>query len=87
MIMAILTLTCGVFLVFNPFKGVELLTKVVGGILLLYGLLDFTSSIRIRKTLTKVQKVIEDNKIKDAEVIEDNTSENRIKKGKKEEDE
>ncbi len=84
MIVAILTLTCGVFLVFNPFSGAEFLTKIVGGILFTYGILDLISSLRIRKTFKTIQKVIEDNRIKDAEIIEDHTIEKK-EEGKEDE--
>ena len=77
MIMSILTLTCGIFLVFNPFKGAEVLTKVVGCIILIYGILDLVSSLRIRKTFKSIQKVLKDNTIKDAEIIEDHTKDNK----------
>lgn len=80
MIMAILTLTCGIFLVFNPFKGAEFLTKIVGGILFIYGMLDLISSLRIRKTFNDFQKVMKDNTIKDAEIIEDYTKDNKEEK-------
>ena len=84
MIMTVLTLTCGIFLVFNPFKGAEVITKIVGCIIIAYGILDMISSLRIRKTINTIQKVIEDNKVKDADVIEDRTTDNHIIK--KEED-
>ncbi len=76
MIMAVLTLICGVFLVFNPFSGAEFLTKIVGCVLLIYGIIDLTSSLRIRKTFKIIQKELEDTKIKDADVIEDHTINN-----------
>lgn len=81
MIIAIFTLTCGIFLVFNPFSGAEFLTKVVGAILFTYGILDLISSLRIRKTFINFQKTIKDNTIKDAEVIEDHTIDKKKEKG------
>lgn len=73
MILSVFSLLCGILLVFNPFYGAKFITKVIGILLVLYAVIDITSSLRIRKTIKKIEKVIEDEKIPDAEVIEDNT--------------
>ena len=70
-------IACGVLLIFNPFAGAEFITKIIGAILLIYAILDIISTIRISKVLketfgTNKKKKIED-KIPEAEVIEDNT--------------
>ncbi len=77
MIMALITLLCGILLVFNPFSGAEFITKVVGVLLFIYAVTDIISSLRIRKTVKNIQKVIENNTVKEAEVIEDKTKENK----------
>ena len=77
MIMALITLLCGLLLVFNPFSGAEFITKVVGVLLFIYAITDIVSSLRIRKTVKNIQKVIENNTVKEAEVIEDKTKENK----------
>ena len=77
MIMALITLLCGLLLVFNPFSGAEFITKVVGVLLFIYAVTDIVSSLRIRKTVKNIQKVIENNTVKEAEVIEDKTKENK----------
>ncbi len=77
MIMALITLLCGLLLVFNPFSGAEFITKVVGVLLFIYAVTDIISSLRIRKTVKNIQKVIENNTVKEAEVIEDKTKENK----------
>ena len=73
MILSLITLLFGLLLIFNPFKGAELITKVVGILLFLYGIIDIISTIRIKKTVEDIKKVIEDNSVPDAEVIEDKT--------------
>ncbi len=72
MILSLITLLCGVLLIFNPFRGAEFITKVVGILLFIYGILDITSTLRIKKTVKNIQKAIE-QKIPEADVIEDNT--------------
>lgn len=77
MILSLITLLCGILLVFNPFRGAEFITKVVGIILFIYAITDIISSLRIRKTVKNIQKVIENNTIKEADVIEDKTKDNK----------
>ncbi len=83
MIISVLTLLCGVLLVFNPFKGAEFITKIVGVLLFTYAVLDIISTLRIRKTVKTVKKVLKDS-VKDADIIEDKT--NSIEKRKKKKD-
>ena len=77
MILSLITLLCGILLVFNPFRGAEFITKVVGIILFIYSITDIISSLRIRKTVKNIQKVLENNTIKEADVIEDKTKDNK----------
>ena len=77
MILSLITLLCGILLVFNPFRGAEFITKVVGIILFIYAITDIISSLRIRKTIKNIQKVLENNTIKEADVIEDKTKDNK----------
>ena len=77
MILSLITLLCGILLVFNPFRGAEFITKVVGIILFIYAITDIISSLRIRKTVKNIQKVRENNTIKEADVIEDKTKDNK----------
>ena len=80
LVVALIALVCGVLLIFNPFAGAEFITKIIGAILLIYAILDIVSTIRISKELKETfgkvkedkKKKIED-KIPEAEVVEDNT--------------
>jgi len=87
MILSIIALLFGIVLIFNPFEGAEFITKIVGIILLAYALIDIISTLRIRKTIKKVQKVIEEHTIKEADVIEDNTDSTKRPKKEKEDQE
>lgn len=93
LIVSLITLVCGVFLIFNPFAGAEFITKLIGIILLVYGIIDIVSTIRIYKTIKELHpedkkdnKKIEDT-VKEAEVIEDNTSDKKKKSKEEKEDE
>lgn len=72
-IMSLLTLMCGILLVFNPFAGATFITKMIGIILLMYGILDMVSTIRIRKVIKEFGKDKKEEVVKDAEIIEDKT--------------
>ena len=80
MLLSILALLCGIVLVFNPFEGATFITKIVGVLLFLYAIIDIVASLRIRKTVKRIEKALEVNTIKDADVIEDNTHKNKKKK-------
>lgn len=77
LIVALIALVCGVLLIFNPFAGAKFITKVIGIILVVYAILDIISTIRISKVIkdmygdTKKKKI--EDKIPEAEVVEDNT--------------
>lgn len=82
LILSIIMVICGIVLVFNPFKGAVLLTRIVGIFILIYAVLDLISTFVISHTFKKIQNSIEEN-IKDAEVIEETTEK---KNGKEKEE-
>lgn len=89
LIVGVLTLVCGVLLIFNPFAGADFFVKAIGIILFIYAVLDIISGIRIYKIVkgvSKDKKKIED-KIVEADVVEDNTSEDRKSKKESKEEE
>ncbi|MBQ6498160.1 MAG: DUF308 domain-containing protein [Bacilli bacterium] len=84
-IISIISLLCGVLLIFNPFKGAVMVTRIVGILILIYALLDISSTISIKRSVKKIQSEIEE--IVEAEVIEDKTpkklpDKKKSKKGK-----
>ncbi|MCI8460182.1 MAG: hypothetical protein HFE81_02175 [Bacilli bacterium] len=81
MILSLITTICGVFLVLNPFKGAEFITKVVGILILIYAILDIISTIAIKNTVKKIHTAIEES-ITDAQIIEEKESKKKSKKTK-----
>ena len=79
LVVALIALICGVLLIFNPFAGAEFITKIIGGILLIYAILDIISTVRISKELKETFGKAKDEKkklkdsIQEAEIVEDNT--------------
>ena len=47
---ALLSLICGVILLFNPFKGAVIITKVIGIFLVMYAILDICNTIVLKKS-------------------------------------
>ena len=88
LILSIITLLCGVLLLFNPFKGAEFLAKIIGILILLYAILDMISTISIRTTVKHIQKALEEG-ITEASVVGEEINKedkkNNNKKNKKEE--
>lgn len=83
MILSIVTMLCGVLLIFNPFQGAIFITKVIGILILIYALLDIISTITIKSTVNKLHKSIEEH-IVEADVIDEaDDSEEDDKKNKK----
>ena len=78
---SILTTICGIVLLFNPFAGAIVITKLVGSVIIVYSVLDIISSITIRNNVIKIRKEIEasENVTAEAEVV----SEKEDKKNKK----
>ncbi len=81
MIISIITTLCGIILLFNPFAGAVILTKVIGIFIMLYALLDLFSTYTIRKSVIVVDQRIEKDVI-EAQVVEEKQK-TRTKKTKK----
>lgn len=84
MIMSVIMTVCGIVLIFNPFAGAVFITKLIGALIVLYAVLDIVSTIVIKNTVTKIHNAIEE-KIVDAEVVEDKTDKEEKKKKKRKE--
>lgn len=82
MILSIITIICGLLLIFNPFKGAVFITKVVGILILLYSILDTISTITIRNTVKQLHEAIEEH-IVEAEIIEESNDDDSRKNKKK----
>lgn len=82
MVIAIISSICGVILLFNPFKGAVLFTKIAGIFITVYAILDITSTITIRKSVKNIHDMI-DRTVVEAEIIEEDEKETINKKVKK----
>jgi len=70
LILSIVMVICGIVLIFNPFTGAVLFTRIVGIFILIYAILDLVSTFFIKKTLEKIHdSILED--VKEAEIIEE----------------
>lgn len=79
-LLSIIMAVCGIVLIFNPFQGAVLLTRIVGIFIVIYAILDIISTIVIKNTYNQIHNAIQDG-VKDAEIIEEKTE--RKKGGKK----
>ena len=87
---ALLSLICGVVLLFNPFKGAVIITKVIGIFLVMYAILDICNTVVLKKSGVSISiSTVNDKdtksksnhrKAKDAKIIKEVT-----KKGDEEE--
>ena len=89
MVVALLSTICGVVLIFNPFKGANMIMQIIGIFIVIYAVLDIISTITIKRNIASIQSAIESN-IKDAVVIEEtdendsnNIDDKKIKNSKK----
>ncbi len=59
LIAGVILLLCGLILIFNPFAGAVVITKIIGIFLMIYALLDLISGYIVRKNIADAIKVIE----------------------------
>jgi len=81
LILSIIMVVCGIVLIFNPFKGAILITRIVGVFILIYAVLDLISTFVISQTFKKIHNSIEEN-VKDAEIVEETVNEKPTKNKK-----
>ncbi len=84
-ILSIVTVIVGVLLIFNPFKGAEIITKIVGALIFTYSIIDIITTLTIRGTIKEIYKEIEDS-ISEAEVVEEKAVDKKSEKNSKEEE-
>lgn len=78
MILSIISILCGILLIFNPFKGAVFITKVIGSLIIIYSILDIVSSLSIRKTSKTFNKEIE-KYVTEANVVNEETEHKKTK--------
>lgn len=59
MVIASLTIACGVLFVFNPFKTAKTITRIIGIFLIIYSILDIINYCILRRDMREVSKMIE----------------------------
>lgn len=59
-IMSIVTLFCGIFLLFNPIDSAELLTRMVGIIIMVYATIDVLETTTFKRNIKKIEKIFKD---------------------------
>lgn len=82
MILSFITLLFGVTLLFNPFKGAEFISKIIGILLFIYAIIDIVSTLKIKTKVDHFGKLVAENSshVQEADVIEDCTDEKKKKK-------
>ena len=90
-IFSLITTICGLILIFKPFTGAIVATKVIGAIVLIYAILNIISTFTIRKEVLRLHKALTDannEKVtREAEVVEeteDTTEEETVEETPKE---
>ncbi len=83
MIVSIITMLCGVLLIFNPFQGVVMFTRIVGILILIYAILDLSTTITIKRSVKQIRDAIEE--VVEAEIVEEKKEEIEAKEEVKEE--
>jgi len=68
-IISLIILVCGLLLVFNPFGGAVMLTKLIGIFVIVYSVLDLIECYTLNKSIKEVTKDPKKDK-KDQKVIE-----------------
>ena len=54
-LLSLLIIGVGLFLVFNPFEGAEIITKAIGIIIIIYSILDIVECIFIRQLVSNIE--------------------------------
>lgn len=85
MIISIISVICGVVLLFNPFKGAVVITQTIGIFMIVYSILDIISTAIIKRNVNYIRsEIIKKNN--EATVIEEKICNKEKKHKKKEKD-
>lgn len=79
LILSLISTLCGIVLLFNPFKAAAYFTKIVGGFIVIYAILDMISSYTVKRNVNLFQKSIEAG-ISEAVIIEEEDEKPKNKK-------
>lgn len=59
LVITIIMLVLGIVLIFNPFEGAVMITRMIGIFVIIYAVLDIVQSSIIKKSVKEIKKVIE----------------------------
>lgn len=77
MIISMISTLCGVILLFNPFKGAVVITKIIGIFIVIYSILDIISTVTIKKNVTEIKNALEGTVVDAEVVVEEETAEQK----------
>lgn len=60
LIMSLITLVCGLFLLFNPIDSAELLTRIIGLVIIIYATIDLVETTTFKRNIKKIEKIFKD---------------------------
>lgn len=72
MLISIISTLCGIILLFNPFAGAVILTKIIGGFIIIYAILDMISTYTIKRNVVQIKNALTED-VLEAEVIDEKT--------------
>lgn len=81
MIISIISIICGVILLFNPFKGAVIITQIIGIFIIIYAVLDVISTFIIKRNVDSIHSAISGDTT-EAEVIEESKAKKTTRKKK-----
>ncbi len=94
LIMALISLLCGIIILFNPFETSVVVFKIIGAFTIIYSVLDIIYMFEIKKEVKDIKKDVkeiinapidvseEDIKVEDAEILDDKKEEKKSTKKK-----
>lgn len=59
LIIALLTIICGIVFILNPFKTAKMITRIIGIFLMIYSILDIVNYCILRRDIRSMNKMIE----------------------------
>lgn len=94
LIMTLISLLCGIIILFNPFETSVVVFKIIGAFTIIYSVLDIIYMFEIKKEVKDIKKDVkeiinapidvseEDIKVEDAEILDDKKEEKKSTKKK-----
>ncbi len=71
LIMAIISLICGIIILFNPFETSVVVFKVIGAFIILYSILDLVYMFEVKKEVKNIEEDVDDIKNEVKETVKE----------------